>query len=179
MARQAGGGGEANPPFEGFFCCSPCWSVEPCIGCIYIASDAFANGSLIARQSIGSVPYDSRDPYYIVIEQQSLSRDAYTYWKTVKDQSSNSGGIFDAPPTFIKGNMTNPTDKNEIVLGFFSVSSVATKAFYLDRSQTFEPFGTVQVRAPTVFSANCEVCREGPLRTNIKPEGWFDLGGRL
>jgi Domain of unknown function (DUF4249) len=170
--------GEVRPPMIGYPCCEECWNFTFCNACINIASDEFANGAVIARQNIGAVPYDSREPYYMVIEQQSLTKDAYNYWRIVKEQSSNSGGIFDAPPTYIRGNMANVSDANELVLGYFSVSAVSSKAFYFERNVSFEPFGRNQVNDPDqadIIDPNCFPCRETNLRTGLKPEGWYDL----
>lgn len=170
--------GEVRPPVIGYPCCEECWNFTFCNACINIASDEFANGAVIARQPIGSIPYDGREPYFMVIEQQSLTKEAYNYWRIVKEQSSNSGGIFDAPPTYIRGNITNSKDANELVLGYFSVSSVSTKAFYFERNLTFEPFSKIATNDPNIadiIDTNCFPCKETNLRTGLKPEGWYDL----
>jgi hypothetical protein len=176
--QRAGASGETVPPIIGYKCCGDCWDLTICNGCVNIASDQFANGAAIARQRIGSIDYDSREPYYIIIEQQSLSKEGYNFWKSVREQTSNSGGIFDTPPTFIKGNLSNVNDKNELVLGYFGVSAVSTKAFYLDRNVTgVDPFEKVQNDRNKVsqIAPDCVECREGPLRTSFKPEGWYDI----
>jgi hypothetical protein len=151
-------------------CCEDCWAIEQCNGCINILSDKLINGKKMSVP-ITKIPYDSKDPYFLLIEQRSLTKEAYSFWKAVSQQINNSGGIFDKPPVTIRGNLFNVNDNEEQVLGFFGASSVRTKPIYFDRSKVNKiPFGTPVIIQE--FNNRCVPCSVGPFRTIIKPEGW-------
>jgi hypothetical protein len=152
-------------------CCEPCWSYESCNGCINIFSDELVNGNKILKIPITKIPYDSRAPYFLIVTQRSLTKNAYNFWKNVSDQVNNSGGVFDKPPIAIVGNLVNINNPDEQVLGFFEVSSVQNKSIYFERDKIDEiPFGTPPVYKEV--SNYCIPCDEGAYRTTIMPPGW-------
>jgi Domain of unknown function (DUF4249) len=63
---------------------------------------------------------------YITMVQRSISKEAYNYWDKVKQIAAPAGNVFDLPPSEIKGNVFNPNDPNEKVLGFFEIAAVDT-----------------------------------------------------
>lgn len=152
-------------------CCETCWSIDRCNGCINQMSDKFINGNKIVRVPIAKIPYDSKDPYFLTITQQSLTENAYTFWKTVAQQINNSGGIFDKPPITIMGNIYSKTREDEQALGFFGASSIKSKSLFFDRRKVDKiPFGmniTYQK-----LNVSCRRCPESPYRTTSKPAGW-------
>lgn len=154
-------------------CCEPCWTKSKCVGCINIGSDKFINGRKLAGQHLVDVPYNSLDPYYLLIEQQSLTKSAYEYWWKIRSQVSNSGGAFDTPPIAIKGNLKNHNDPNEPVLGYFGASSIQYKSHYVDRRSIGKiPFG--QPKAVQVPQRFCKPCLESFFNTSKRPLGWID-----
>ncbi|NJN33592.1 MAG: DUF4249 family protein [Saprospiraceae bacterium] len=124
------------------------------------------------------MPYTDRRPYFIQIEQQSISKEYFSFWKTVETQINNTGGIFDNPPSEVIGNFYNPQDTTEAVLGYFAAIGTTFKAVYLNRS------GFPSQPAKEVFNRNlifiwsdqCQFSLNNPndLRTTIKPKGWKD-----
>jgi hypothetical protein len=153
-------------------CCEDCWNINQCIGCITVASDNLVNGKALIKQNIAQVPYYETTPYYMLIKQMSLSRDAYNYWLSVDAQANNSGGIFDTAPGTIRGNIKNLSDEQQPMLGFFQVSAVTKKIFYLQRNTVpYPPFSIVPLGG---FWPICTNCQESPYRTAIRPENWVD-----
>ncbi|MBX2940997.1 MAG: DUF4249 domain-containing protein [Cyclobacteriaceae bacterium] len=152
-------------------CCGPCWSIDRCYGCIHIQSDKFYNGQKVKRIAITTIPYETKDPYFIIIKQKSLTESAYKFWQSVSEQIENAGGIFDKPPVTIKGNIVNINDPTEQVLGFFGASSIVEKSIYIPRNKIDKPpFGAF----PNFQTANtCIPCSVGGgFRTDQKPVGW-------
>lgn len=153
-------------------CCVPCWKVEPCNGCIILANDRLTNGKNIARITLGKVPYKDETPYFMLIEQQSLTEEAYQFWKAVDSQINNSGGIFDLPAATVIGNMTSVSDPEEQVLGYFGASSVVYLPYRVLRNNApikpyqFEDFFT------WTTDKTCFRCDESPYRTPKMPLGW-------
>jgi hypothetical protein len=164
-------------PLYGLFCCTTnCWDIVRCLGpeCINVANDALINGKNISRQVVAEVPVQCQDRYYIEIEQQALSRDAYLYWNTTKRMLQNTGGVFDVAPSAIPGNMTCTTDPGEQVLGFFGAVGVSRVGHYVDRRNAdrvncdrgypYPPSGGIP--------PPCVNCVESRFRTTKIPQFW-------
>jgi len=157
-------------------CCTTCWDITKCYTCINIAGDQFVNGNKIRKQLITTVRYDSRSPYYLLIEQRSLSSNAYQFWNSVKVQSSSTGGPFDAAPAPTQGNIRNKNNRKEKVLGFFGASSVTYQPYWLQRNNIDDsPIIPQPPDCPEVVGPPppCYPCIEDfGRRTGIKPPGW-------
>ncbi len=153
-------------------CCVPCWTVLRCEGCINIASDKLINGRKFADQFLLDVPYTSVEPYFLVAQQQSLTKEAYNFWNKVRGQLNNSGGVFDTPPVLIQGNIYNVSNQDEQVLGYFGASSIRYMPYYVDRLVTGIP--------PYLHVKNerrgkpCKPCVESFVTTSVRPLGWID-----
>lgn len=63
--------------------------------------------------------------YSLLVKQFSLSESAYIFWETLKENNQEVEGIYSKQPSLIKGNISNENDAEEIVLGYFGVSSIA------------------------------------------------------
>ncbi len=154
-------------------CCEPCWNITECLGCVKVASDNLVNGRTLAKQNIGQIPFDDVTPYYVAVEQMSLSREAYNFWASADAQANNSGGIFDTAPATIRGNIKNLTDATAPMLGFFQVSAVTKKVTYIQRiGLGILPFSIVTPNYP--FLTDCAACIESPYRTSRRPLEWKD-----
>ena len=160
----------------GIACCeTECWDIHRCyLNCTNVLSDALINGRSVSRQALHSIPYCPRD-YYIEVQQRSISKDAYNYWRTVDQLSSNNGSIFDSAPAAVRGNMSCTSDSTLQVYGLFEVADVYETGVFIDRIPaqfTIPPLFTCE---PTPISANpfeCRPCVESAFRTRIKPKYW-------
>jgi hypothetical protein len=66
----------------------------------------------------------------VTVQQLSLSKSAYTYWKTVKDQQEGAQSLFQPSIGKVKSNIRLTTGAEE-VQGYFFAASVAKKVFFL------------------------------------------------
>ena len=73
--------------------------------------------------------------YSLLLNQYSISNEAYDYWATLIKNNQESGGLFDNLPALVRGNIHNIYNSDEIVLGYFSVSSVKSKRINLKNIQ--------------------------------------------
>ena len=112
----------------------PCWKRINDFSPFNIESDKNINGNKIARRLVKIAPYNSRFPYVVTTYQLGLSEGAYQYLKNVNDQLNLSGSIFDPPPSFIRGNIINEEDPDEIVLGYFYAAGTSKLEVAIDRS---------------------------------------------
>ena len=105
-------------------CCDVCWirttNNEP-----NLFSDANVNGGLLQKRPVIFSPVFAFTPHHIEVTQQSLTREAYQFWKRYQEQFTRTGSIFDPTPAPILGNVVNKSQVDDIALGYFSASSVS------------------------------------------------------
>lgn len=162
-----GGGGV----YTGLVCCSPCWDISRCYNCININSDANTNGQVISGQFITRVPYKSTGRYYLEVQQQAISEGAYTFWKSVRQLVSNTGGLFDAAPSLVQGNVHCISDPATRAYGFFGATGVAEQYIYVDRTTGQ---GTPDLDQEVIIPqpSACYPCENSIYRTTTKPRWW-------
>src|SRR5690606_32666617 len=116
------------------------------------------------------------------IHQFSITPKAYEYYRTIKDLINNNGGLNAPLPAALIGNMYNPDNLEQLVLGRFTAASATTKSIMIDRTLLAENPLEYQMDAmpekendpiprPYQYTAPCENSR---FRTSIRPEGWID-----
>ena len=166
-----------------YFCPGDCWEI------LYnkdlnVFSDIYSNGNPITNRLIAKIPYYSIKGALIEIKQQSISPDAYRYFKLLADQVQNNGSLVDTPPAAIIGNVKNKNNPEEAVAGFFMVTSVRNIRYWIDRKGGIgqnlvpvgvldhplnpEPMGNDITRPPF---AQCILSQS---RTPSKPQGWIN-----
>lgn len=156
-------------------CCTPCYEYEKCEECFELANDVFVDGNKLIRQYVATVPYNNTTPYFLQVNQYSLTEKAYKFWLAVQQQSKNSGGLFDATPKSIKGNIKNINNPEEEVLGYFSVVDVFPHRINVNRNIT----GTKPVIKPEYGefwnrTETCYPCEETYKRKKTPPIGWIN-----
>ncbi|WP_460977581.1 DUF4249 domain-containing protein [Spirosoma knui] len=152
-------------------CCSECWDITRCYNCISVNSDVNINGQAISRQLITQVPYTSTSRYYLEVQQQAISKGAYAFWKSVRQLVNNTGGLFDAAPTPVQGNMRCVSNPDEAVYGYFGATGISEQSVYVDRSGgQGTPDVTMPVSVPQPSA--CVPCENSQYRTPIKPRWW-------
>ncbi len=72
--------------------------------------------------------------YSILVSQQAITKDAYTFWQNLKTNTENLGSIFDAQPSTISGNIHNIANAAEPVIGFIGAGSVQRKRIYINKT---------------------------------------------
>ncbi|GAB3989271.1 hypothetical protein GCM10028807_13810 [Spirosoma daeguense] len=156
----------------GLNCCTPCWDIHRCYDCINLNSDANINGRAISRQPIMTVPYKSTRSYYLEVEQQALSKGAYAFWKSVRQLTSNTGGLFDAAPSSVQGNIRCVNDPSTTAYGYFGATGVVEEHMYVDRSAGQGiPDLDREVFVPQ--PSPCVACENSIYRTQNKPRWWI------
>ncbi|MBK8566508.1 MAG: DUF4249 domain-containing protein [Saprospiraceae bacterium] len=69
--------------------------------------------------------YRFADQYCFHLFQYAMSEDEYQYWEQMRDIVTIDGSLFDPPPGTVQGNLYDPNDPDELILGYFSVAGVA------------------------------------------------------
>jgi hypothetical protein len=116
--------------------------------------------------------------HFFNVRQLSISKDAFEYWRRVRELVNNTGSVFDSPPAQIKGNLYNVNDSEEVVLGYFEVATAkvtriyttfADVPFFLEKDCVYEPSRRRDQYLPTCLS-----CNVFPNSQMFYPEWWFD-----
>jgi hypothetical protein len=118
-----------------YACRTQCWEIVRSYT-LNLFDDINSNGGLINQRKIGQVPYLTYGPCLAVIRQSSLTAGAYQFYKLLEEQTQNSGGVADIPPTALVGNIAVTTGKPVSVVGFFAANAVSEKRQWLDRKDT-------------------------------------------
>lgn len=154
-------------------CCGPCYDLVACEDCYALGNDRFTDGNTIKKQFIGTVPFDNTTNYYMQINQYSMTESAYKFWETVRQQSKNSGGLFDATPKSIKGNLQSVDNPKEEVLGYFGVSDVSEYYLNVNRNITSpKPIIVEEYSIGFTKTTDCYPCQESFSRKRTPPPGW-------
>jgi hypothetical protein len=161
----------ANGSLTGLGCCSSCWDITRCYNCISISSDVNINGQAISRQFISRVPYKSKSQYYLEVQQQAISKGAYEFWKSVRQLTSNTGGLFDTAPSIVRGNIQCISDPAERVYGYFGATGISEQYINVDRR---DGQGVPDLDPPVIVPqpSTCVVCENSLYRTPNKPRWW-------
>lgn len=121
-----------------------CWKTDK-IHTIYAKSTQHSADNKIKKYPLNYVSNQSnrlRIRYSLLVKQYSLSDEAFEYWYQLQKQSQESGGLYETQPAQVTGSIYNVDDPEELVLGYFNVSSVAEKRIFVDENFPFRTPGT-------------------------------------
>lgn len=74
--------------------------------------------------------------YFVELRQVRLTEEAYRFWETVRNNSTNVGGLFSPEPSELRGNIINVDDPDELVLGYVSASTCTRKKLFVNNYDT-------------------------------------------
>lgn len=69
--------------------------------------------------------------YSFLARQFSVTRQAYNYWHTLKQQNEEKGTFYTRQPYQVRGNVSNTKNPDEPVLGYFVVAGVSRQRIFL------------------------------------------------
>lgn len=128
-----------NPVPDPKDCCEECY-VSETLGGLSIFKDNLTNGNEITHR-VGFIEDDGRrfmDKYMVILEQRSLTKNAFQFFDLLNNQLSIQGDIFDPPPAKIGTNIINLDTPDEDVIGYFGVSDVSRDSIFLDNGIILE-----------------------------------------
>jgi hypothetical protein len=165
------------PGYYTYTCPVDCWKIR--FGeKIQIYSDQFTNGKPVQKLPIAEVLLYTRQNIAVEIQQFALSSAAFQYFKTLKDLIDNNAGLNAPLPAALIGNLQNPEDPGEYVLGRFTAAATEVSSVYIDRSgiteDPLEPqvMGHPEGPETGLFQVYQAPCSDGRYSTTQKPDGW-------
>lgn len=113
---------------------SACWMTET-IETVYAASTQLLSENNIFQNKLHYVSDQTprlAQRYSLLVEQYSLTDQAYTYWEKLAAQSANSASLYETQPTSSQGNIYNANGSSEKVLGCFYASQIQDERIFVE-----------------------------------------------
>jgi hypothetical protein len=150
-------------------CCN-CW-IEQYNQTPLLSDEKFTGNEKINRNEISFIEATKRnfyDKFFIEVEQLSVSKKLYTFWKAVKKQKQEGSNLFQTPPGEVLGNINTITEGVLPAIGFFSASSIRKKSLMINRKDVpyyLPPIDTLKDTCLKIYP------KYKATSTNVKP--WF------
>jgi hypothetical protein len=146
--------------------CCTCWAnhyeAEPLIYDGQFVSENQYKNVKIAEVPISVATFYNK--YRVNIEQMSLSRNAFDFFRLVRAQKESSSSLFQPPSGQLIGNII-ATNSNDPVVGLFWATAIKSKTIYIPRSK-------VPYLLPPIFFVTDPCTYYYPNSTATKPEFW-------
>ncbi len=155
-----------------------CWQSDTS-GTIVLGSSANLSKDVISNIPVTFIPSNSvkldgsqsiivnqyapsANAYSILVRQFALTADAFRFWENLKKNTEQLGGVFDAQPSQISGNIHSLSDPNEPVIGYVSAGSITSKRIFIANEKI--PFAWL----PDYTQSGCTL---DTLLFAVKPKG--------
>lgn len=115
-----------------YLCRTQCWEIIHNYT-LNLFNDVYSNGGSLTARAVGHIPLYQRSACLVDIRQSSLTQDAYRYYALFQQQTQNTGGLADTPPSALAGNVHNVANQKETVVGYFTASAISLGHYWLDR----------------------------------------------
>lgn len=157
--------------------CCRCWVTQP-ENKPTVSNKQISKDGKFTKVEVGYVPvnfYTFQEKYRVQVQQMSLSREAFNFWKLVEAQKLAAGSLFQPIIGQIQGNLTcrNCEDKFK---GLFYAAAVRTKQIYLDKNTHRVVIDLPQDCAlpPREGPAGESCLRKFLYSTTERPDDWVD-----
>lgn len=110
-----------------------CWKTETPSN-ILLASTIKLSQDLIRDAPIINIPVATNKllvRYSILVKQFGLTEEGFKYWSALAKTTETTGGLFDAQPSQVTGNIECTTNPQELVFGFFTAGVPQEKRIFL------------------------------------------------
>jgi Domain of unknown function (DUF4249) len=150
---------------------------------VNVLSDKLINGNEIIEPVFYS-PIYWFGKHFIEVKQYSLNQDIYLFWQQYLQQTNRTGSILDPLPASLVGNIHSATDSNDVALGYFEASAVATKRvviipFFLQEYYLESVAGQyIADKFATGFAlppGDCHLSYPNSLNDDTDPAGWENV----
>jgi hypothetical protein len=112
-----------------------CWKSYS-VGSIFVAGTHTLSEPVIQKYPFHFVSTESRElsvRYSLLVKQRTISKSAFEYWEEVRKQNGEDPSLYATQPTFIRGNVYNISDPEEMVVGYFMAGSIDELRIFVDR----------------------------------------------
>jgi hypothetical protein len=145
--------------------CCTCWINEfekvPQLSDAELVTDNKLRHIKIAEVPINNFTFHEK--YMVEVEQMSLSRKAFEFFKLIRQQKEGASNIFQPPSGEIIGNITS-TNSNNPAIGMFWAGAIKKKYIFIPRDAV--PYIVIPIDFVT------DACTLYPNSTSVKPLNW-------
>lgn len=99
---------------------------------LILITDRFFNGQRFGFE-VSGILFQEGDT--VSIDQYSIDQSAFEYLRNLNTQAIGLGKSTSTPPSTVRGNLRNLLDDNEVILGYFGVSSVSRGEVIIQNNQ--------------------------------------------
>lgn len=146
--------------------CCECW-VNEYESYPQLSDDQFIEEGAFNRIKVGEVPVNSftfYQKFMVTVEQMSLSEQAFSFFKLIRDQKVNASNIFQPPSGEIRGNI-RAGNSNDAVVGMFWATDIDKQRVFIYPDEIPYP-----LTPPRVITEACYDAFQNA--TTEIPEGW-------
>lgn len=166
------------PPL--FSACYPCWIPASGRSLVNVADTPLSRGQALFNQlaiatPLTEVPERFGRGFVLNVRQESMTPDAFVYWRSMRDMRDRVGSLFDPPPDQVRGNLVNEADPNDYTLGYFTVASSETTTL-CTRITDFPDRDPIPMQ--DFFLGNQQTCTVQWGGSLVRPEGFRELCDR-
>lgn len=152
--------------------CCTCWAnlfnEEPIVSDgQFIVNDQFSN---VKASYVPITQWTFLHKVHAEVQQFSLSPNAYSFWKAIKDQKRALGSLFAPQAGKIPSNFTQVSGDAGQVEGIFFATAISRNSVYITKNDV--PNQSVIPKVELLFTDTCEKLFPGS--TTVKPEFWMD-----
>jgi len=152
--------------------CCTCWSnlfnPEP-----IVSDDQFVENGRFTNVKAAYIPithWTFLNKVHAEVQQLSLSPNAYTFWKAIKDQKRATGSLFAPQAGKIPSNFIQLSGTSGPIEGIFFATSISKNSVFVTRNDVPNP--SVIPEVELLFTDNCEKLFPGS--TTVRPSFWID-----
>lgn len=126
-----------------FFSTEPfrvCYMSDP-VDELFTGSTRALSQNLLRRNSLNYVSNETPRilrKYSLLVEQLSLTNEAFDYWDRMKSQSSDAGGLYETQPSSTTGNIYNVNQPEAKVLGCFYATQKQSRRITVENTFDFD-----------------------------------------
>jgi len=146
--------------------CCTCWvsqyETEP-----QLSDEQLVSGGQFKNIKVGEVPITNatfHEKYLVQVEQMSLSRSAFEFFKLVRSQKEGASSLFQPPSGEIRGNI-KAMNSNDAVIGIFWATSSRTSSRFIYPSDVPYPVTTIDYLTLPCYDFYSNA-------TSTKPAAW-------
>lgn len=117
-----------------------CWKSYP-LDQVYTGSTRNLSENQLLRVPLNFVSNETDRlsvTYSLYVRQQSVTNDAFDYWKRMNEQTVGSGGMYEKQPASVMGNIYCVNDPDRMVLGYFYTSQVREQRIFVQNNNLFD-----------------------------------------
>ncbi len=133
---------------------STCYLTET-IETVYAASTRLLSENSIYQNKLHYVSDQTprlAERYSLLVEQHSLTDQAYAYWEKLAAQSANSASLYETQPSSSQGNIYNTRWSHEKVLGCFYATQIREERIFVDKEELDFPVGAYTCSLDTLLT---------------------------